>query len=65
MILTQEEIDILRIYIADSYEATIHNLSVAASYFKPSPQSIVYSRLLSKIREMDTTEYHSIKFMLH
>lgn len=61
MDLTYEEIDILRVYISQSQTATIHNLTVAASYFKESPQSILFSMLLHKIRVMEAAEFHKLK----
>ena len=61
MDLTYEEIDILRVYISQSQTATIHNLIVAASYFEESPQSILFSMLLHKIRVMDANEFNKLK----
>jgi len=57
MELSQEEWDILKIYITSDKETTVHNLYAAIKCFNTLSKDGIYMKLLYKIKNMDLQEF--------
>lgn len=56
-----DEMNILKIYICQTQEGTIHNLSVAYSYFSQTSDAKIISNLLEKIRRIPNFEFERLQ----
>lgn len=57
MILNDDQMDILKIYICKTKSATIHNLDVAHAYFSHTSEAHTLSSLTGLIRNMTNYEF--------
>lgn len=55
--IDKNEFDILKIYLAQTKEGTVHNLMVAYQYFKETKQENKLQVLLKKVEKMSASEF--------
>lgn len=55
-----EELNILKIYAANTFEKTIENLTVAVNYYKYYQDNSKYILLLNKLKKISKSEYKII-----
>lgn len=60
MDISRNEIEILKIYICRTQTGTIHNLSVAHSYFSKTQYATAISNLLDRICAMSNFEFEKL-----
>lgn len=61
MSISAEEQELLKVYITDTKQTTIHNLTVASIYFKSTNKEQMYTRLLNKIINMNDNDFMILK----